>query len=933
MIKLFSLMLFACTIFALEKSSSDLVERQWALNNYSQSYIRKVSELNFNNITGVDGVDINYFSEDQVSHLKGRGKIIVAVVDTGVDINHPDIVNQIWSYPGCEGKSDEEKKSLPCRGYNVLDGNGDVSDHIGHGTFVAGLLAASRDGNGIDGLLPSNIEIMPIKAITNFNGFTYKGSVVSSYIAKGVAFAVNNGAQVINLSLGLPKVIETPQVVSAIEYALSKNVIVVASAGNNNKRKNIFPCNYNGVICVGGIDIQGEKVSSSNYGQSVDIYAPGEKLIGAIPSNIESQILRIGNYDIKSGTSFAIAHVTALAAALKLKGSVRNSYDFLSLLNLSSTNYSKQASYPSVNYKKAFDIKKLVPNILTKDINGLVVGANNTLSFKFKVYNPEESYSEEVCLSSVKNILSEDKVCLNVELLSGINDISLQGALKTLDIESWQDFVIELKEAKVVKQIDIELLSPIKISKRKVISKIAAGALLRIAKNIKSSQLQKVMDFKATKEGQDYFVLNNKSLSSIFYLTETSKGHEPMQIKFSEAIKVIAVVKADMNLDGVDDIFVYGTSQKGNEYIFASFDRNGRALFGENSYWHLNATQFGGLEFNRGRPYFNFIKVNSDVLGNILTPLVSRIFDLPQSDNNSDPIDFMNNVKKKRPYYFLPSVKDSRVLLQIRTLESYSFDSEFRKRLNLPLFNKLQFVSTLEQDSISLSKGEVRLLFAVGEVTFNKYYEVVFSNNKEFNIIKKKAALQIHQSNIMTIRSTQAGDFIDEYLITRQQERNKLAFKFSNGSRTLRFTSDWEDPLASILAIYKEGDSYSIYIEGRYYIHLLKTDGKTISAHSKTSINRESSYPGANFSQIFQMSQLNSSKGAIYTDMQRLFGDSIHIITSEDDFVNKKLKYHLAIPAQCALIGHSQIKKRMEVKLHCLGPGNLSSVESALLGE
>ncbi|EPZ50857.1 peptidase, S8/S53 family [Bacteriovorax sp. BAL6_X] len=933
--KVVALSLLLFSIIAQSSFGIDLSQRQWNIKNTGQSYIRKTSELGFENIDGIKGIDINYFNKNQLDQFSSN-KVVVAVIDTGVDVNHPEIKENIWYYPGCIGKSEEEKKALPCQGYNVLDGNGNVSDEIGHGTFVAGLLAGKKDNVGIDGLLPESIEIMPIKAITNFRGFTHDGKVVSSYLAKAIAFAVNNGAQVLNLSLGIPKVIETPQVVSAIDYALKKNVIVVASAGNNNKRRNIFPCNYNGVVCVGGIDIQGQKVSSSNYGQTVDIYAPGEKLVGTIPSNMESTVLRVGNYDVKTGTSFSIAHITALAAAAKVKDLGINSYNFLARLKSYSRTLSESGLLVA-DYQKfinSFDDssnKSLPPVFLTKEIDSITIDKLAAKSFGatlgFDIYSEYELEDANICLSSI--VINSGRTCRQISLKEGLNRVQLSSVIPNLDIDTWQGLKLSLqKDENLIseKSFDAQFFVPLPISSKKQVSKIAAGALLRIAPNIKSSQLQKVIEFDANKSTQDYFVLNNRSLKSIFYLSEEANNFRPFQVNFSKDIKVISVMKVDMNLDGQLDILVYGTSSNNREYILESFDSQGRPLFGEYSRWSLNATQFGGLDFNRGRPYFNFIKTQTTKLGTILVPLVSKIFELPQVDNNTDPVDFLNNIQKKRPYYLLPSLQDDEVKLEIRTLESYQFDSKIRDILDLPFFKKLQFVSFLEQDKESQNSGQVRIIYALGEVSFNEYYEIIFNDTHHFEIVKKGRSLQIHQSNIATVRSTIDGDFISEYLITRQQELNKLSFKLSSGRRTLKFESDWNDPLASILAVYKEEQYYSIYIEGRYHIHLVVTDGKNIISSSKTAINRESSFPGGNFSQIFQMGQLSSSKGAIYTDMQRLFGDNIRLITSHDNKLSKKLKYNYAIPSQCALIGHTQIEKQMQVRLHCLGPGKFSSI-------
>lgn len=212
----------------------------------------------------------------------GSEDVIVAVVDTGVDLQHPDF----------RGKLVE--------GYNVLTGDNQADDDNGHGTHVAGIIAAKTNNNaGIAGI-SWNSKIMPVKGI----GADGTGSAFD--IATGIKWAADNGASVINLSVGNYSPSQVLQ--DAVSYAYERDVVLVAASGNDNTEQPSYPAAYPEVLAVGAVDYRGERAEFSNFGDYVDVVAPGVD----IPSTfIDNQ------YAALSGTSMASPHVAGLAALIR----------------------------------------------------------------------------------------------------------------------------------------------------------------------------------------------------------------------------------------------------------------------------------------------------------------------------------------------------------------------------------------------------------------------------------------------------------------------------------------------------------------------------------------------------------------------------------------------------------------------------------------
>ncbi|MGG6449479.1 S8 family peptidase [Pseudobacillus badius] len=211
----------------------------------------------------------------------GDEHIIIAVIDTGVDLDHPDLSGRLTN------------------GYNVLENNDFPDEDSGHGIHVSGIIASETNNQeGIAGITWYN-KIMPIKAMGA------EGYGTTFDIAKGIIWAVDHGANVINRSLGNYQ--PSSLLKEAIDYAYNKNVVMISAAGNENTIQPSYPAAYPEVLSVSAVDNTGRRASFSNYGDYIDVSAPGVQ----ITSTYFNQ-----QYAALSGTSMASPHVAGLAGLL-----------------------------------------------------------------------------------------------------------------------------------------------------------------------------------------------------------------------------------------------------------------------------------------------------------------------------------------------------------------------------------------------------------------------------------------------------------------------------------------------------------------------------------------------------------------------------------------------------------------------------------------
>jgi subtilisin family serine protease len=213
---------------------------------------------------------------------RGKDDVVVAIVDTGVQSDHPDLQGRL------------------VEGTNIIDPTQPPDDDVGHGTHVAGIIAAQVNNNeGVAGMTWYT-KIMPVKALDSSGaGTTYS-------VAEGIIWATDHGADVINMSLG--NYANAQFLHDAVKYAYDHGVVLVAATGNDNTDRPGYPAAYPEVFAVGATNEDESRAEYSNYGDYVDVTAPGTSIASTYPGS---------RYAALSGTSMACPHVSALASLIR----------------------------------------------------------------------------------------------------------------------------------------------------------------------------------------------------------------------------------------------------------------------------------------------------------------------------------------------------------------------------------------------------------------------------------------------------------------------------------------------------------------------------------------------------------------------------------------------------------------------------------------
>lgn len=234
---------------------------------------------------------------------KQKRPIIVAVVDTGVDYNHPDLQGRV----------------LYTNGYDFVNNDPDPMDDNGHGTHCAGIIAAQTNNYlGIAGIAGElSIAVLPVKVMDS------AGSGRSDDIASGIIWAANHGANIINLSIGTQG--ESEDISAAVEYASSQGALIVAAAGNDNSDADLCtPASDPGVFTVAATNPLNTRAVFSNTGNCIEIAAPGVRILSTVPG---------AGYEAWSGTSMAAPVVSGIAAVLMACNEQMGAVEVMALIN------------------------------------------------------------------------------------------------------------------------------------------------------------------------------------------------------------------------------------------------------------------------------------------------------------------------------------------------------------------------------------------------------------------------------------------------------------------------------------------------------------------------------------------------------------------------------------------------------------------------
>lgn len=289
---------------------------------------------------------------------KGVPDIKIAVLDTGVNLDHKELEGKI-----SKGADFVDLEGLDTSGFiGDITGYDDVpEDEVGHGTHVSGIVA-SRGLQMDEGVSPG-CRLMAVRVLATMkNGNRLVGAGIIDNINTGIKWAVDNGADIINMSLGIKHTGGGLPHEDVIRYALSKNVTVVAASGNDGTSERYYPGALPGVIAVGAVDDAGSVTNFTSYGANITVVAPGVNIYSSFAHN---------SYTFASGTSQASPFVSGALGLLKSyaleQGKKLTNHEIIYILKSTSDKVdsrlrNEHAGYGLINLADAFKLLTYMSN-------------------------------------------------------------------------------------------------------------------------------------------------------------------------------------------------------------------------------------------------------------------------------------------------------------------------------------------------------------------------------------------------------------------------------------------------------------------------------------------------------------------------------------------------------------------------------------------
>lgn len=409
--------------------------RQWGLKN-DGSFIPSATA----------GADIDMESAWEIQ--QGSENIAIAVMDSGLKMDHPEFTGRLWEnpyeIPGNDIDDDENGYVDDVNGWDFVNFDNNPADDHGHGTNVTGIIAANGNNNiGYSGV-DLNCKIMTLKGLNANNSGSY------SWWVEAITYAADNGANVINLSVGGSTY--SNALGEAVEYALANNVVVVVCMMNTDSNTPYYPANYPNVIAVGATNPDDKRSSpffwdfnsGSNYGSHISVVAPGNYIYGLSAfSNT--------NYEIYwGGTSQATPHVTGICALLKAENPSLTPAQIKNIIEETAEDqignpledgpgfdiyygHGRVNAYNALNSLTAGidNNEKLNLQIYPNPSEGIVTINGNNYPLEVSVYNTVgQIIKEKILTNSDKNITLNKSGIYFVKIKDGNNEVSKKVIIK-----------------------------------------------------------------------------------------------------------------------------------------------------------------------------------------------------------------------------------------------------------------------------------------------------------------------------------------------------------------------------------------------------------------------------------------------------------------------------------------------------------------------
>ena len=741
---------------------------QWGLVNNGQVILRDLDDIHLERVLGKKGVDLGVAPLlTQIGPMM-KEEVIVAVLDSGLDYQHPDLKNNIFKnekecnsrgLPPFKMKEDKDENGFKgdCIGWNFTakeaGGNNKVTDLQGHGTHVAGVMGAELDNAiGVAGI-SNKIKILPIKVLgKNERGRNPNGSLTSR-IAKGILYATKMGAKVINMSLGWPVILDTKYLRKAFEEAQNAGITIVAAAGNNNNNSPVYPCAYKNVICVGSISNNGAISHFSNYGGYVNLLAPGDNILSTFPIIKDPSFFSVKGYEIKNGTSQASPFVAGAVAVLKgIKPEI--SEDEIKA-RLYRTSYSpnhftenkKYSGFGLLNLKKAIEVEDLslvIPQF--KDLSAISISGEDS-SFELKL--TLKNLGARLEGLKVKLDISEEHITLedNEFDLAKMDKgeelvLSINGTVKDTSLDNNMSLILKIQKGpdhKVYKN-EFKLSQSSQKDDRFetfAIEEIENTPIGKIEKGRFRTFIKTVSDPLLYKNNPEYYLTKkpkedeNTGMNIFILKSEEGFYKKKLDLFIANAQQVLFIQVYDLNFDEKPDYLVGTIGKKGQDRFIklSFFDEKGESLYGDYGHWELTDS----VAFLEDLRKVAIIPTELKGYGKVGTltffnhqcsPSKCNLGMVPIEDQDPDPWKEKDFSKGKHFFFISPTIENGSVKAKVRVMDNFKWTQQLKKKLKIAWNDNINILELLPQSKIEQSKGIARGVISVGKNFFTKGHTV-----------------------------------------------------------------------------------------------------------------------------------------------------------------------------------------------------------------
>jgi len=883
--------------------------------------------------------DINFvgFKKANPSNLK---EVKVAVIDSGIDFGHPDLKNMVaknLSECNADGgtnydsRDDLDDNGVPgdCLGWNFTVHKNDPRaklpmDDAGHGTHVAGIIAAEIHNNfGVAGL-GNNIKIVPIKVLHSDEGSEEAKQIAfTDRVARGILYAIKRDVDVINLSLGWLRQSDTKYLREAVNSALARGIPVIAAAGNNASNARLYPCSYPGVICVGATTIEGKIADFSNRGGNVDVFAPGESILSTWPVTIVPLEFSVHGYEIQSGTSQAAPYVSgAVAQLIAAKEDIKLSEVQARILLSSNNDILKDQ--PELGSAGRLDMEKLI-SVKEQTAIVPVFKSLDEISYtlkdkKFRFPLPIVNYWNDAQNIVVKISTNND----GIELLRSefpINEIE-NAKSKTIPVDGR---IVDIKADRSV-QLKVEIIEADKtrtfyhtvnfvrlliddpnveertvafLDKPKPLALVQEGEVLPLVTTLES--------FYGTSE-PEWFLRRNleKGVEFSFFSLDEQNIKETKGFTLNNAKRILSINSLDFNNDGVDDRLVRSTrinSEDVEDAIVYSFrNKQGEPLFGEYSDWSLLP------DVAVANDSLAYISTKLGDIENAPAPIFVAQGSLPESQQPTGFFDRRDESTRKRIYVLSPKIQnDKTVSLETLTIDTKNNIDNWKEALGLRWSDKLEIVNLLAPTLTEHKNKMVRVLLSGGHASRRVDAILTIHSLSEFSI-EKTSTNGIRFENQEAVRISE----IDQDRFSRHERTGFVGFYDGKRARTsvlenevinqtYKISDEFDNFSGHIGSFLSQNQITSIYSTSSKLVLVQQAEGKQTVLERP--LERFDFLPGQVFNELFWPIARSNDAGelipSLYVDTSSIHTNSIHIIEINKNRISAPMEQSVLLPPNC----------------------------------